>query len=318
MKVSPRAREGHPRPLGGNGERVEGAPGGWATLPLDDLTPRPHYAQRGAYWTSRFWIIWSLAGEVAGPRQSKRLLSGTDFGETLTRILYLRECVSPLVKDFVTFHIFFDTRHVPSLKSHRIRFLSFHFELQCTFPTFGDNIVTYKKAKKLPYPVNVARNVAHFLEMIRLNDSNLQRPNPKVFVLSIFEVEANVSVQPRDKRNCCTCWETSPQSLSTSTSVRLSSDSEGERVDDRSSDARAACLPRGKRHKPYHHWEPIYIGTKFDPLYDERLSWEGRSDKMTQGYVLCVLDYEFHILDNAFLVHRPGSKGPRSFPRKIP
>jgi hypothetical protein len=71
-------------------------------------------------------------------------------------------------------------------------------------PSFGDNIVTYKKAKKLPYPVNVARNVARemstthyvlpsdielypnpnlipdFLEMIRLNDSNLQRPNPKV------------------------------------------------------------------------------------------------------------------------------------------
>ena len=27
-----------------------------------------------------------------------------------------------------------------------------------------------------------------------------------------------------------------------------------------------------------------------------------------QGYVLCVLDYEFHVLDNAFLVHRPGIK----------
>jgi len=27
-----------------------------------------------------------------------------------------------------------------------------------------------------------------------------------------------------------------------------------------------------------------------------------------QGYSLCVLDYEFHILDNAFLVHKPGIK----------
>lgn len=27
-----------------------------------------------------------------------------------------------------------------------------------------------------------------------------------------------------------------------------------------------------------------------------------------QGYKLCVLDYEFHILDNAFLVHKPGIK----------
>lgn len=104
-----------------------------------------------------------------------------------------------------------------------------------------------------------------------------------MFVLSIFEVEANVSVQPRDKREllhmlgnksaipfhkyvCSDChriprakeWMTAPVTP-------------GLRV-----------FHVGKRHKPYHHWEPIYIGTKFDPLYDERLSWEGRSDKMTQ------------------------------------
>lgn len=29
---------------------------------------------------------------------------------------------------------------------------------------------------------------------------------------------------------------------------------------------------------------------------------------VSQGYALCVLDYEFQILDNAFLVHRPGIK----------
>lgn len=28
-------------------------------------------------------------------------------------------------------------------------------------------------------------------------------------------------------------------------------------------------------------------------------------------YVMCVLDYEFHVLDNAFLVHRPGIKRHR-------
>ena len=27
-----------------------------------------------------------------------------------------------------------------------------------------------------------------------------------------------------------------------------------------------------------------------------------------QMYILCVRDYEFHVLDNAFLVHRPGIK----------
>lgn len=29
---------------------------------------------------------------------------------------------------------------------------------------------------------------------------------------------------------------------------------------------------------------------------------------LLQGYALCVLDYDFLILDNAFLVHKPGIK----------
>lgn len=37
----------------------------------------------------------------------------------------------------------------------------------------------------------------------------------------------------------------------------------------------------GKRENEFHHWEPIFIGTHTDPLYDERLSWEGQADKMT-------------------------------------
>lgn len=53
-----------------------------------------------------------------------------------------------------------------------------------------------------------------------------------------------------------------------------------------------------------------------DPHYDERLSWEGKSDKMTQGYALCVLDYEFQILDNGFLVHKPGIKVLKKDPKR--
>ena len=37
-----------------------------------------------------------------------------------------------------------------------------------------------------------------------------------------------------------------------------------------------------KREYPHNRWEPIFIGTKYDPLYTEEMSWEGRQDKMTQ------------------------------------
>ena len=63
-----------------------------------------------------------------------------------------------------------------------------------------------------------------------------------------------------------------------------------------------------KRYWPYDHWEPIFLGTHADPLYDERLTWEGRGDKMTHAYQMCLLDYEFHILSNSFLIHRAGIK----------
>ena len=42
-------------------------------------------------------------------------------------------------------------------------------------------------------------------------------------------------------------------------------------------------------------WEPIFIGTKKDPTYDPRLTWEGRADKMViinlfiKRYILLLL-----------------------------
>lgn len=81
----------------------------------------------------------------------------------------------------------------------------------------------YKSERKLLYPVNVGRNVAResapthyvlasdielypspnlpakFLEMIRRNEqAALRKPNPKVFVLSIFEVDEKS--QPPDNK----------------------------------------------------------------------------------------------------------------------
>lgn len=71
-----------------------------------------------------------------------------------------------------------------------------------------------------------------------------------------------------------------------------------------------------KRRGGFDHWEPLYIGTNNEPLYDERLNWEGKSDKMTQAYIMCLQDYNFNVLSNAFLVHRPGIKSVKEAARK--
>jgi N-acetyllactosaminide beta-1,3-N-acetylglucosaminyltransferase len=43
-----------------------------------------------------------------------------------------------------------------------------------------------------------------------------------------------------------------------------------------------SVLGYATRTGPYRSWEPIYVGTNAEPPYDERLSWEGKKDKMTQ------------------------------------
>lgn len=56
------------------------------------------------------------------------------------------------------------------------------------------------------------------------------------------------------------------------------------------------------------NWEPFYIATNAEPGWDERLDWEGKSNKMQQVYDLCLQDYDFNVLSNAFLCHKPGIK----------
>ena len=126
------------------------------------------------------------------------------------------------MRDFATFHIFFDLAHIPArVPDHQL--LSTKGLVNCEKPeSLSGNLTTYKKKMELDYPVNIARNVARatagthfvfpsdielypspnlitdFLAMIRRNDDLLQRPTPRVFVSSIFEI-ANLHFLPNNK-----------------------------------------------------------------------------------------------------------------------
>ena len=180
----------------------------------------------------------------------------------------------------------------------------------------------------LDYPVNIARNVARataathfvfpsdielypspnliidFLAMIRRNDAQLQGTSPKVFVNSIFEIAENHSL-PNNKAHLVELLKTKVvipfhQNVCP-TCHNIPRAAEWQQAEIKPG---MNIFHVGKRVHPHQHWEPIYIGTNKEPWYDERLTWEGRADKMAQGFKLCLLDYEFHILDNAFLIHR--------------
>ncbi|XP_050308607.1 beta-1,4-glucuronyltransferase 1-like isoform X2 [Anthonomus grandis grandis] len=258
---------------------------------------------------------------------------GTDFPKTLESIAHLRDCTSALVRELVTFHIYFSTKHVPKEVPKHTKVFEEPYNCSLTPPYLNvSSDQMYKAQKKLLYPVNVGRNVARemaqthyilpsdielypspnistkFLEMVATNVGPLLSKNPKVYVLHIFEVSANSQVPetktmlkemlmngtalPFHKKLCPGC-----HNIPKAKEWQLAPETQGLHI-----------FHVGKRNGRFIHWEPIFIGTHNDPLYDERLSWEGKSDKMTQGYALCVLNYDFMILDNAFLVHKPGIK----------
>ncbi|CAG9823699.1 unnamed protein product [Phaedon cochleariae] len=266
---------------------------------------------------------------------------GSDFANTLDSIAYLRDCASPLVRELVTFHVYFSTKHVP--KEVPKPGTVYKDSYNCSLPPPYSNVSSeamYKAQKKLLYPVNVGRNVARetaqthfilpsdielypspdiiekFLTMVAENGGPMLSKNPKVYPLHLFEVTANQPVPdsktalkdmlsngtalPFHKKLCPGC-----HSVPKAKEWQTANETAGLHV-----------FHVGKRSGRFVHWEPIFIGTHADPLYDERLSWEGKSDKMTQGYALCVLNYDFLILDNAFLVHKPGIKVYKKDPRR--
>jgi hypothetical protein len=277
-----------------------------------------------------------LAKRWQGPISVGIYTPGSDYEDALKAVFYYRQCVneSQMIQDLVSFHFYFPYKHRPKEDLIWSQDVLTKYTVDCSLPP-PTSSNTYRKVHSLTYPVNVGRNVAResanthyifpsdielypspkliptFLDMITRGDEEaLARPNPKVFVSSIFEIKEGHDlpetkgellkllksqvVIPFHKMVCTQChaipkakeWRTAKGPLTEDMHV----------------------FHIGKRNPPFQHWEPIYIGTHDDPLYDERLSWEGRSDKMTQGYQLCVMDYDFLILNNAFLIHRPGIK----------
>ncbi|CAG9819573.1 unnamed protein product [Phaedon cochleariae] len=195
----------------------------------------------------------------------------------------------------------------------------------------SSQLQTYRNVdEKVMYPINVCRNAARtaaltehvlvsdiqlmpsgnlarsFLEMI--DQYKLADCQNRVFVLPIFEVEEGQEI-PRTKerlqeligqekavyfhRHICSHCQRFP-----GIEAWLVSDP-GDTV---------KPLATVRREVPYHRWEPIYIGTKNEPLYNELLSWEGLQDKMLQMLEMCLIGYKFVILDGAYLVHWPGMK----------
>ncbi|XP_058819198.1 beta-1,4-glucuronyltransferase 1-like [Topomyia yanbarensis] len=237
---------------------------------------------------------------------------------------------SYLMEEYASVHLYFDFDRMPSKPIDYYRNLTFK-PYNC--PVNSEGSPEPDRTSNREYPVNVGRNIARdaaqthfvlasdielypnpgFIEMFQRMIANpvyrYTLQTPSVYVLPIFEV-AETSTVPEDKiellrmmkhgdaikfhEKICEQCHTVPNYEEWKRVIKT--------------DETMDILVTAKRKGQFEVWEPIYVGTKQDPLYDERLSWEGKFDKMTQGYIMCVLGYNFHVLDNGFLVHKPGMK----------
>ncbi|XP_064539841.1 beta-1,4-glucuronyltransferase 1-like [Drosophila montana] len=256
---------------------------------------------------------------------------GTDFDRTVSSILWLRQCDPQwkLIRKWVSFHIYFNVNHIPRQVYKQKKLLA--KKIKCTeVPPFGNvsSDELYRNRMELKYPINVGRNIAReaavthyvlssdielypspglangFLLMLTANRHLLNATKPIVFTLNIFEVEANGTV-PTSKKELkyqLNTGQAIPFHKEVASEFNMGPNLENwiQHVND-SDTIRVFSV-----NKRIGYWDPIYIGTKQDPGYDERLSWEGMYDKETHSYALCLMGYQFYTLDNAFLVHRPG------------
>jgi len=147
---------------------------------------------------------------------------GSDYRAALEAVHYWRQCSNTsLVADYVTFHFYFPTGHLPH-HSFMSEEFSANYRANCDQPppnVDGDKTwVSYKARHKLTYPINVGRNVARqaatthfvfasdielypspglipkFLEMVRSQTNHHRNVtqgnlNPRVYVNTIFEMK---------------------------------------------------------------------------------------------------------------------------------
>ncbi|XP_074601557.1 beta-1,4-glucuronyltransferase 1-like [Brevipalpus obovatus] len=276
-----------------------------------------------------------------GPLSVAVYAPGEDFLASLHLIGFMGMCCDRCVRQNVSWHMIYDMRHGP--KPEEIKFpakLINYSEYDCSTPLeqmISSYENTYRSGNKLPYPINVARNVARLsvktkyllasdielypsLNIVSMFKKLLERerssqvPNinprvPHVYVLPIFEVNTGlnppltkVQLNHMMKKKeaiffhywVCDACQNFPDRK--------------EWIDAIPADASLNIFRVTQRLRSRSSWEPLYIGTNAEPLYEERLTWDGKKDKMSQMFEMCLLNYDLLILDNAFLVHAPGIK----------
>ncbi|XP_017012816.2 beta-1,4-glucuronyltransferase 1 [Drosophila takahashii] len=272
---------------------------------------------------------------------------GYDLNVTLDAIRYVRNCLpeSESIRDWVTFHVYFPNRHMPDFVPYdeagvlgQPYFCTLANGSQVPPPyTLVARNESYRAVANLTYPINVGRNIARqaanthfifacdielypslgfvdqFLDMVARNHSVLaldpKQPR-RVYPLPVFEIETGVQI-PADKAELLTLYRNKQAQvfhLKVCPTCHMIPGQEAWLNQSSSAEDQLHLFSKTLRKNKFKAWEPFYISDNTEPLFDERVTWEGQSNKRIQNFAMCLLGYEYHVLSPAFLVHSPGIK----------
>ncbi|XP_034100423.2 beta-1,4-glucuronyltransferase 1 [Drosophila albomicans] len=273
---------------------------------------------------------------------------GYDLNSTLDAIQYVRNCLpgSQLISDYVSFHVFFAHAHMPEYVPYD-ESETLNWPYNCVAedgdllmpPYYQNRSQMYKVQANMTYPINVGRNIARqaanthfifacdielypslgfvdqFLNMVYHNNSVLQlnpKLPPRVYPLPVFEIHEDVMV-PNDKNELMQLFHKKKAQLFHAHLCQNCHKVPGYQnwLNQKfNSSDQLKLFSKTLRQDTFKYWEPFYVSDNREPFFDERVTWEGQSNKRIQGYAMCLLGYEYHVLHPAFLVHSPGIKIP--------
>ncbi|OQR75906.1 N-acetyllactosaminide beta-1 [Tropilaelaps mercedesae] len=293
---------------------------------------QPEFNQSITYTTQAtheffFPHVEELCVRWGGPIAIAVYAPGSDLAVVNRKLAYLLKCI-PCVVNRTTFHVVYHSNHVPpNIQADPEKYIM-SMDVNCTQPPPQDG-GNYRKAANLTYPINVLRNAARLRALTKYvlaSDIELypsaniiprfiqmvssEPASKSVYTLPIFEIEKGLSV-PRTKRELKELYK---QKQAIFFHRYVCDQCQNFPLRDRwltsvtNNQSTMSVFTTTKRRKDRSSWEPIYIGTNAEPLYAEELSWEGKRDKMSQMFELCLLDYDFKVLNDAFLCHAPGIK----------
>ncbi len=273
------------------------------------------------------WNTGGSGGDSTHPISVAVYAPGNDFCTASAVVSWLWTC-NKQVRRQVSFHVFFPSGFANDIASKTagdgIRIL----DVDCSKKPSLSESRSYRVRHRLPYPANVARNVARTVagtkfivsseagllpsrdladkfikfaeggEAKRLGEEESGRP--LVYVLPAFQVVAEpLQSFPETKTDLTEAYNAGRVSYLDKPSCHFCGKFPGlhKWVKAEAGDSLSVFYTAEKT-VPNQRWEPAFIGNQDVPLLDDRLG----SDRTTHYFELCLLRYRFAILDSAFLL----------------